>query len=86
MFIWDGKQFKDVPTAVGEKMVSEGKAIDMSKHDGSHVERLDRMFERPFYKNKMMQTEPAKKAKAPAKKTKAPAKKPAKAKPATKKA
>ena len=79
MFIWDGKQFKDVPTAVGEKMVAEGKAIDMSKHDGSHVERLDRMFERPFYKNKMMQSEPAEKAKAPAKKT-------AKAKPATKKA
>ena len=79
MFIWDGKQFKEVPTAVGEKMVSEGKAIDMSKHDGSHVERLDRMFERPFYKNKMMQSEPAEEAKAPAKKA-------AKAKPATKKA
>ena len=79
MFIWDGKQFKDVPTEVGKKMVSEGKAIDMAKHDGSHVERLDRMFERPFYKNKMMQSEPAEKAKAPAKKT-------AQAKPATKKA
>ena len=79
MFIWDGKQFKEVPTAVGEKMVSEGKAIDMSKHDGSHVERLDRMFERPFYKNKMMKTEEPKASKPVAKKT-------AKAEPATKKA
>jgi len=56
MTIWDGKQLKEVPTAVGQKMVSEGKAIDLSKHDGAHLEGLERMFARPFYQNKMMQT------------------------------
>lgn len=81
MFIWDGKQFKEVPTATGNKLVAEGKAIDMSKHDGSHVESLERMFDRPFYKNKMMTT----KAEEP--KEQAPAKKPTRrAKPAAKKA
>ena len=57
MIIWDGKQLKEVPTSVGQKMVSEGKAIDLSKHDGAHLEGLERMFARPFYQNKMMQTE-----------------------------